>query len=269
MLLFWAKTGIGWFFSLSYLLVLDDWKKQNTWPKEFYPVMSLNWIRWSRFSLSDDEEGKKRRGWWLVSRVATGSGFPHTVLTLTLELLCPGIPVSLTPGHAGHPTPAGPALPTECELSRDKLGVFLEAGGRSSPAVSPWEARLQSSGISSNTACWPSPRAGPCVRPVPRASGAGAVPCRRVRSCPCRSRQGCVRQPRACSWGWLSTSIHLLWTDRLPSLPVLHLHIRHLLFWTSPFITLTGVPPINFPASLVIQTCLELQRFFQHSGWEL
>lgn len=52
----------------------------------------------------------------------------------------------------------------------------------------------------------------------------------------------------------------------LPSLPVLHLHIRHLLFWTSLFITLTGVPPINFPAPLVIQTCLNSTDFSQHPG---
>lgn len=57
--------------------------------------------------------------------MATGSGLPHTVVALTLELLCPGIPVFLRPGHTGHPTPAGQALPQSVSDPERQTGCVL------------------------------------------------------------------------------------------------------------------------------------------------
>lgn len=57
---------------------------------------------------------------------------------------------------------------------------------------------------------------------------------------------------------------HLLCADCLPSLPVLHLHIRHLLFWTSPFITLTGSPPSIFLFPLLSRLVLDSTGSSQH-----
>lgn len=145
---------------------------------------------------------RKRRGWWLVSRVATGSGLPHTVGALTLELLCPGIPVFLRPGHTGHPTPAGQALPQSVSDPERQTGCvfgswrkkFTSSQSLRVPPAVQWHF-LRHCLLSLP---WSPARRG-CVGPVRRAFGAGAAPCRRVRSCPCPSRQGCVRQPRACS----------------------------------------------------------------------
>lgn len=94
-----------------------------------------------------------------------------------------------------------------------------------------------------------------------RASGGGRAALRASKVLP-EPEQAGLRVAAACVLRMIEHRHPSVVSGSLSSLPVLHLHAHHLLFGTSLSIILTGVPPIHFPAPLVIHTCLELRRFF-------
>lgn len=256
------RRGLGDFsYWLTSLLVLDGGRNK-------IPDLRSSPRSWGWTELGDlgslslmMKRGRKRKGWWLVSRVATGSGLPHTVLALTLEFLCPGIPVSLRPGQTSHPTPAGQAIPQSVSYPERQSGCDFGS----------WRKKFTSSqSLRVPPAVkWHFLNHCPGVGPVQRASGLGLRPAGEW-----GAAGGGADRTVYGSLGlvpeddWAPASICCERTVFLPCQSCICISVTCCSgpAYSSPWLVF---PPSIFLLPLLSKLVLNSRDFFQHPGWEL